>query len=149
MRKCARSSRPSARRCSDGLSTLTPIALAGGGGGKPGGRAHYHHGTIELVLVNSADSVANWGEQVRFSTSAPPRQFRAARRPQVLPGRRARLRRHNRLLRQLPVALDADLHAVLAVVDRRWTRTAHAVLYKLANTGSKTTLNSLSFHAYA
>ena len=40
-----------------------------GGGGKPGGG---NGGTIELVLLNSADGVANYGEQVTFrvSTSA-------------------------------------------------------------------------------
>ena len=42
----------------------------GGGGGKPGGGGG--GGTIELVLLNSADGVANYGEQVTFrvSTSA-------------------------------------------------------------------------------
>jgi hypothetical protein len=41
-----------------------------GGGGKPGGGGG--GGTIDLVLLNSADGVANYGEQVTFrvSTSA-------------------------------------------------------------------------------
>ena len=44
----------------------------GGGDGKPGGGGGGGGGTIELVLLNSADAVANYGEQVTFrvSTSA-------------------------------------------------------------------------------
>jgi hypothetical protein len=48
-----------------------PTALAGKGG-KPGGggpRTTSLTGTLSMVLVNSADSLANYGEGVRFNVS--------------------------------------------------------------------------------
>lgn len=51
-----------------------PTALAGKGG-KPGGggKTPSYSGTLSMVLVNSSDTLANFGEQVRFNvtTNAP------------------------------------------------------------------------------
>jgi hypothetical protein len=40
-----------------------------GGGGKPGGGGSAGGGTIDLVLVNSTDGVAHFGQQVTFAVS--------------------------------------------------------------------------------
>ena len=50
-----------------------PAALAarGGGGGKPhgGGGTTGGTGTISLVLLNSSDGLAHWGQKVTFNVS--------------------------------------------------------------------------------
>jgi hypothetical protein len=49
-----------------GLVAGTALAGKGGGGGKPSGGGG---GSISLVMVNPSDSVANWGDQVKFGVS--------------------------------------------------------------------------------
>jgi len=128
---------------------LAPVALAGksGGGGKGAGGKTSTKGTIELVLVNSADTVANWGEQVRFTVSTT-----ATSEPRV-----------DLKCYQGGTLVYAGTTGYYDSYPWPWTQTftlysqswtggdadCTAVLYKLANTGSKTTLNSLSFHAFA
>jgi hypothetical protein len=129
---------------------LAPVALAGKGGGKPGGGgggSTSTNGTIELVLVDSPDNVANWGEHVRFNVSTT-----ATTEPHV----------------DLKCSQGGTLvySATTGYYDSYpwpWTQTftlssqswtggdadCTAVLYKLANSGAKTTLNTLNFHAYA
>jgi hypothetical protein len=49
---------------------LVPVALAAKGGGhKPGGGGTGGSGTISLVLVNSTDGSAHWGQTVTFNVS--------------------------------------------------------------------------------
>jgi hypothetical protein len=125
---------------------LAPVALAGkgGGGGKGGSTTN---GTIELVLVNSPDSVANYGEQVRFNVSTT-----ATDQPHV-----------DLKCYQGGTLVYSGTTGYYDSYPWPWTQTftlssqswtggdadCTAVLYKLANTGAKTTLNTLSFHAYA
>jgi hypothetical protein len=52
------------------LIAFVPIASAGKPSAKGGGKPSGGSATISLVLVNSPDSVPNWGEQVRFNVSA-------------------------------------------------------------------------------
>jgi hypothetical protein len=125
---------------------FAPVALAGKGGG--GGKGSTTtNGTIELVLVNSPDSVANYGEQVRFNVSTT-----ATDQPHV-----------DLKCYQGGTLVSSGTTGYYDSYPWPWTQTftlssqswtggdadCTAVLYKLANTGAKTTLNSLSFHAYA
>ena len=49
---------------------LVPTGLAGkGGGGKPGGGNTGGTGTISLVLLNSTDGLAHYGQKVTFAVS--------------------------------------------------------------------------------
>jgi len=127
---------------------LAPVALAGGGGGKPGGKGSTTtNGTIELVLVNSADSVANWGEQVRFkvsttATSQPHVDLKCYQGGTLVYGGTT----------GYYDGYPWPWTQTFTLYSQSWTggdADCTAVLYKLANTGSKTTLNSLSFHVYA
>ena len=57
---------------------LVPAAFAARGGGHSGGGGTTSgSGSMTLVLLNSSDSVANWGESVTFtvSTTATTRPF--------------------------------------------------------------------------
>ena len=120
----------------------------GGGGGKPGGKGSTTtNGTIELVLVNSADSVANWGEQVRFNVSTT-----ATTEPRV-----------DLKCYQGGALVYGGTTGYYDSYPWPWTQTF--TLYSQSWTGGdadctaastssptparKTTLNSLSFHAYA
>jgi hypothetical protein len=56
------------------ILVLVPAALAGKGGGaggkgNGGGGPKGGSGSLTLVLVNSADTVPNWGEQITFTVS--------------------------------------------------------------------------------
>jgi hypothetical protein len=130
---------------------FAPVALAGkggaggGGGGPKGGSTT--NGTIELVLVDSPDSVANWGEQVRFNVSTT-----ATDQPHV----DLNCYQGGTLVYSATTGYYASYPwpwtQTFTLSSQSWTggdADCTAVLYKLANSGAKTTLNSLSFHAYA
>jgi hypothetical protein len=52
------------------LAVAAPVALAGkGGGGKGGNTGGTGTGTISLVLLNSTDGLAHFGQQVTFNVS--------------------------------------------------------------------------------
>jgi len=57
------------------LLALAPVALAGksGGGGK-GGSGSVSGGSLNLVLVNSSDGLAHWGQTVTFDVSTTASQ---------------------------------------------------------------------------
>jgi hypothetical protein len=123
-----------------------PAALAGkGGGGGKGGSIT--NGTIELVLVNSPDSVANWGEEVRFNVSTT-----ATDQPHV----DLKCYQGGTLVYSGTTGYYDSYPwpwtQIFTLSSQSWTggdADCTAVLYKLANSGSKTTLNTLNFHAYA
>jgi hypothetical protein len=58
--------------------TIAPVALAGKGGGKPGGGGTTGGtGSLSLVLLDSTDGLAHYGQRVTFtaSTTATDRPF--------------------------------------------------------------------------
>jgi hypothetical protein len=129
---------------------FAPAALAGKGGGGPkggGGTTSGGTGTMSLVLLNSSDGVAHWGQQVRFDV-----QTTATTEPHV-----------DVKCYQGGVLVYSGTTGYYASYPWPWTQTftlssqswtggaasCNAVLYKLANTGAKTTLATLSFPVYA
>ena len=66
--------RKTAFRFALGMALLTlaiapPAALAGKGGGKPGGGSASSNASLSLVLLDSTDGIAHMGQRVTFNVS--------------------------------------------------------------------------------
>jgi hypothetical protein len=127
-------------------AALVPAALAGKGGIHGGGGNPTGDGTIDLVLLDSSDGLAHWGQQVTYTVSTTETEY-----PYV-----------STTCYQdttLVLSTSAGFYAsyawpsaqVVPLQTQVWTggdADCTAKLYSM-DSGSQTILSTLSFHAYA
>jgi hypothetical protein len=128
---------------------LAPAALAGkgGGGGKGhGGSGTTGGGTIHLVLLDSTDGLAHWGQRVTYTVSTT-----ATASPYVsttcYKGKTLVLSTSAGFFPSYPWP-DAQVVPLQTQVWTSGDADCTARLYSMDG-GSQTVLNTLSFHAYA
>jgi hypothetical protein len=137
------------------LFALAPSANAakgggsGGGGGKGGGGSTGGSGTMSLVMVNdqNADGLPNWDDSIRFNVSTT-----ATTEPHVS----VQCSQGGTLVYSAQTGYYDSYPwpstQIFTLASGSWTGGAAdcaARMYSLSNSGSSTTLSTMSFHANA
>jgi hypothetical protein len=125
------------------VGLVAGTAFAGKGGGHKGGGGTTGGGTLAVVVLNSSDSVANWGESVTYNESTTATVY-----PYV-----STTCTQNRTVVLSTSAGFYDSYAwpsarIVPLKTDRWTGGAADCVAKLYSMdgGSKTVLTSVTFH---
>jgi hypothetical protein len=134
-----------------GLLAIAPTAYAAkpsaSGGGKGGGGKTTGSSSMTLVLVDSTDGVPHWGQHIRFDVSTT-----ATTEPHVS----VACSQGGTLVYTAQTGYYASYPwpstQTFTLSSSAWTggdADCSARLYSLSNSGSSTTLATMSFHVYA